>query len=100
MKKYIFTESQIKKIIDSQITESKDLQEQTMESYEGKIVAINNGIAKVKATSEMNNVKYYNVKLKITVPVGTGVFVAIKNGQPEIWGPNPKNPKSSNIRYN
>jgi hypothetical protein len=100
MKKYIFTESQIKKIIDSQITESKDLQEQTIESYEGKIVAINNGIAKVKATSEMNNVKYYNVKLKITVPVGTGVFVAIKNGQPEIWGPNPKNPKSANIRYN
>jgi hypothetical protein len=32
MKKYIFTESQIKKIIDSQITESKDLQEQTMGS--------------------------------------------------------------------
>ena len=28
--KYIFTESQVKKIIDNQITESKDLQEQSM----------------------------------------------------------------------
>lgn len=28
--KYIFTESQVKKIIDNQITESKDLQEQDM----------------------------------------------------------------------
>jgi hypothetical protein len=32
MKKYIFTESQIKKIIDNQLVESKDLQEQTMGS--------------------------------------------------------------------
>ena len=32
MKKYIFTESQIKKIIDNQITENKDLQEQSMGS--------------------------------------------------------------------
>jgi hypothetical protein len=30
MKKYIFTENQIKKIIDSQITENTRLQEQTM----------------------------------------------------------------------
>ena len=37
MKKYIFTESQIKKIIDSQITESQDLQEQTM----GSVVTTN-----------------------------------------------------------
>ena len=29
MKKYIFTESQIKKIISNQITETKDIQEQT-----------------------------------------------------------------------
>ena len=98
MKKYIFTESQIKNIIDNQINDN--LQEQTMESYEGKIVAINNGVAKVKATSEMNNVKYFNVKLKVSVPVGTGVFVSIKNGQPEIWGPNPKNQKGANIKYN
>jgi hypothetical protein len=32
MKKYIFTESQIKKIIDNQIVENKDLQEQSMGS--------------------------------------------------------------------
>lgn len=79
MKKYIFTESQLKKIIDNQ------LNEQTSESYEGEIVSITNGVAKVKATSEMGNVKYYNTKLKINVPVGTKVFVGIKNGQPEIY---------------
>lgn len=99
MKKYIFTESQIKKIIDNQITESKDLQEQTMESYEGEIKTIN-GKKVVVAKSEMSRVKQFPVKLKVNVPDGTGVFVAIKNGQPEIWGPNPKNPKSPNIRYN
>ena len=31
MKIYIFTESQIKKIISNQITETKDIQEQTFE---------------------------------------------------------------------
>lgn len=83
MKKYIFTETQLKKIIGSQINE------QTSESYEGEIVTITNGVAKVKATSEMGNVKYYNVKLKVMVPVGTKVFVSMKNNQPEIWGGNP-----------
>ena len=41
MKKYIFTESQIKKIIDNQIVESKDLQEQTM--VDDQKMAINAG---------------------------------------------------------
>jgi hypothetical protein len=80
MKKYIFTESQIKKIVDNQ------LNEQTMESYEGEIVKVVNGVAKVKATSEMGNIKYFTVKLKVNVPVGTKVFVGIKNGLPEIYG--------------
>lgn len=93
--KYIFTESQIKKIVDVTLTES-----QTMESYEGEIVKVMNGVAKVKATSEMGNVKYYNVKLKVNVPVGTKVFVGIQNGMPQVWGPNPSNPKSANIKYN
>ena len=45
--KYIFTESQVKTIIDNQ------LNEQTMESYEGEIVNVTNGVAKVKATSSV-----------------------------------------------
>lgn len=83
MKKYVFTESQLKKIVDNQ------LMEQTSESYEGEIVKIDGGVAKVKATSEMGNVKYFTVKLKVNVPVGTKVFVGIKNGVPEIWGGKP-----------
>ena len=94
MKKYIFTESQIKKIIDNQITE------QTSESYEGQIVKVANGMAKVKATSEMGNVKYYDIKLKVNVPVGTGVFVTIQNGMPLVYGKDPRNPKGPNIKYN
>jgi hypothetical protein len=41
MKKYIFTESQIKKIIDNQITENKHLQEQTF--HDDQMQAINAG---------------------------------------------------------
>jgi ABC-type transporter MlaC component len=82
MKKYVFTENQIKKIIDSQINE------QTAESYEGVIKTIN-GKTIVIATSEMGNTKQIPVKLKVNVPDGTGVFVSMKNGQPEIWGGKP-----------
>jgi hypothetical protein len=82
MKKYIFTEGQLKKIIDSQISE------QTMESYEGVIKTIN-GKTVVIATSEMGNTKQIPVKLKVSVPDGTKVFVGMKNGQPEIWGGKP-----------
>ena len=41
MKKYIFTESQIKKIIDSQITGTQEIQEQTM--VDDQKAAINAG---------------------------------------------------------
>ena len=41
MKKYIFTESQIKKIIDNQIVENKDLQESDFTKDQMK--AINDG---------------------------------------------------------
>jgi ABC-type transporter MlaC component len=91
--KYIFTESQIKKIIDNQ------LNEQTMESYQGVIKTIN-GKTVVIATSEMGNTKQIPVKLKMQVPDGTGVFVGMKNGLPEIWGKDPKNPKGKSIKYN
>jgi hypothetical protein len=80
--KYIFTESQVKKIIDNQ------LNEQTMESYEGVVKTIN-GKTMVIATSEMGNTKKIPVKLKVKVPDGTGVFVGVKNGQYEIWGGKP-----------
>jgi hypothetical protein len=80
--KYIFTESQVKKIIDNQ------LNEQTMESYEGVIKTIN-GKTIVVATSEMGNVKHIPVKLRVKVPDGTGVFVGVKNGKYEIYGGKP-----------
>ena len=80
--KYIFTESQVKKIIDNQ------LNEQTMESYEGVVKTIN-GKTIVIATSEMGRTKQIPVNLKVTVPDGTKVFVGVKNGQTEIWGGKP-----------
>ena len=80
--KYIFTENQVKKIIDNQ------LNEQTMESYEGVVKTIN-GKTIVIATSEMGNTKQIPVKLRVNVPDGTKVFVGVKNGKYEIWGGKP-----------
>lgn len=94
MKKYIFTESQIKTIIDNQITE------QTSENYEGVIKTLN-GRKVVIATSEMGNKKTFPLNnLKVNVADGTGVFVEIINGQAKVYGKNPKNPKGPNIPYN
>ncbi len=93
MKKYIFTESQIKKIIDRTISE------QTAESYEGIIKTVN-GKKVVEATSEMGNKKLYPVSLKINVADGTPVYVEIQKGQPLVWGKDPKNPKGENIKLN
>ena len=80
--KYIFTESQVKKIINNQ------LNEQTMQSYEGVVKTIN-GKTMVMATSEMGNTKQIPVQLKVNVPDGTKVFVGVKNCQYEIWGGKP-----------
>jgi hypothetical protein len=94
MKKYIFTESQVKKIIDSQ------LNEQTMESYEG-VVKIQNGKTMVQVTGEMTgNKKTFPVSLKVKVNDGTPVSVEIKNNVVSVWGKDPKNPKGPNIKYN
>ena len=60
MKKYIFTESQIKKIIDNQITENKDLQEQTMVNDE--TAAINAG---TKAFLDIKKVQGVNLTDRI-----------------------------------
>ena len=93
MKKYIFTESQIKRIIDTQI------QEQTVENYEGVIKTVN-GKRVVEATSEMGNKKIFPVNLKIDIKDGTPVYVEIRNGQSIVWGKDPKNPKGPNIKFN
>jgi ABC-type transporter MlaC component len=95
MKKYIFTESQIKKIIDNQI------QEQHVESYEG-VIKVVNGKTVVVATSEMGNKKTYAITLKVSLPKpdGTPVYVEIQNGQAVVYGKDPKNPKGPNIKYN
>ena len=52
MKKYIFTESQVKKIIDNQVTESKNIQEQTM--LDDEKAAINAG---TKALMDMKKIQ-------------------------------------------
>ena len=52
MKKYIFTENQVKKIIDNQVIESKNVQEQTM--LDDERVAINAG---TKALMDMKKIQ-------------------------------------------
>ena len=52
MKKYIFTESQVKKIIDNQVIESKNIQEQTM--LDDERAAINAG---TKALMDMKKIQ-------------------------------------------
>jgi hypothetical protein len=52
MKKYIFTESQVKKIIDNQVIESKNIQEQTM--LDDEKAAINAG---TKALMDMKKIQ-------------------------------------------
>ena len=52
MKKYIFTESQIKKIIDNQINESKNIKEQTF--IDDEKAAINAG---TKALMDMKKIQ-------------------------------------------
>ena len=94
MKKYIFTESQIKKIVNATINE------QTSENYEGVIKTLN-GKKVVIATSEMGNKKTFPLNnLKVNVMDGTPVFVEIVNGQAKVWGKNPKNPNGPNIPFN
>jgi hypothetical protein len=52
MKKYIFTESQVKKIIDNQVIESKNIQEQTI--LDDEKAAINAG---TKALMDMKKIQ-------------------------------------------
>jgi hypothetical protein len=95
MKKYIFTESQIKTIINKQINE------QTSENYEGVISTDKkSGKRIVIATSEMGNKKVFPITLKVNVSDNTGVFVDVNGNQVSVWGKDPKNPKGPNIKYN
>jgi hypothetical protein len=74
MKKYIFTESQIKKIIDSQITETKDLQEQTF--MDDQTQAINAGTKafldakKIQGKDLTDRIKQYQLSIPNCRPTG------------------------------
>jgi len=74
MKKYIFTESQIKKIIDSQITESQDLQEQTW--IDDQKQAINAGTKefldakKIQGKDLTERIKQYQLSIPNCKPTG------------------------------
>ena len=74
MKKYIFTESQIKKIIDNQIVESKDLQEQTM--VDDQKMAINAGTKafldakKIQGKDLTDRIKQYQLSIPNCEPTG------------------------------
>jgi len=101
MKKYIFTESQIKKIIDNQIQEQKSKMIPVGGSAEGMVKMIN-GKTMVVVTGEMTGgtetIGPFNFKYPIKN--GQGVFVANENGTIVIYGPNPKTGKGPNVRYN
>jgi hypothetical protein len=74
MKKYIFTESQIKKIIDSQITENKNLQEQTFQDDQTQ--AINAGTKsfldakKIQGADLTSRIKQYQLSIPNCKPTG------------------------------
>jgi hypothetical protein len=74
MKKYIFTESQIKKIIDNQITENKHLQEQTF--HDDQMQAINAGTKafldakKIQGKDLTDRIKQYQLTIPNCEPTG------------------------------
>ena len=91
MKKYIFTENQIKKIIDSQITENKNLQEQTW--LDDQKVAINSGTKefldakKIQGKDLTDRIKKYQLSIPNCEP--TGHMMDCKDMMPqsdkELW---------------
>jgi hypothetical protein len=68
MKKYIFTESQIKKIIDNQITETKDLQEGDFSR--DQIEAINSGTKAFLDTKKIMGVDLTDRIIKYQKSIG------------------------------
>jgi len=74
MKKYIFTESQIKKIIDSQITGTKQIQEQTW--MDDQMEAINSGTKefldakKIQGKDLTDRIKQYQLSIPNCKPTG------------------------------
>jgi hypothetical protein len=74
MKKYIFTESQIKKIIDSQITETEQIQEQTW--MDDRTEAINTGTKEfldakgIKGKDLTDRIKQYQLSIPNCKPTG------------------------------
>lgn len=73
--KYIFTESQIKKIIDNVVSEqSTKPVDNVIDASQGVIKTIN-GKTIVVTTGEMGTKGQYPISLKTKVPDGTEVFV-------------------------
>lgn len=84
MKKYIFTESQIKKIIDNQITETKDLQEQTF--VDDQKMAINSGTKEFLDTKKIMGVDLTDRIIKYQKSIGcdpTGHMLDCQGKLPE-----------------
>ena len=85
MKKYIFTESQIKKIIDNQVNESKDLQEQTM--LDDQKMAINAGTKAFLDAKKIMGVDLTNRIMKYQKSIGcepTGHMMDCQGKLPDI----------------
>jgi hypothetical protein len=74
MKKYIFTESQVKRIIDNQITENKNLQEQTW--MDDQMEAINAGTKEfldakgIRGKDLTDRIKQYQLSIPNCKPTG------------------------------
>ena len=84
MKKYIFTENQIKKIIDNQVNESKDLQEQSM--LDDQKIAINSGTKAFLDAKKIMGVDLTNRIMKYQKSIGcqtTGHMMDCQGKLPE-----------------
>lgn len=100
MNKILVTESQLKAIINHNITEQSSKMIPSGGSAEG-VVKVINGKYMVIATSEMGKQeKLGPFTFKVPVKDGQKVHVSNTKGMVIIYGTNPKNPKGDNIRYN
>ena len=98
--KYIFTESQVKKVIDNVINEQKSKMIPVGGSSQG-VVKIDNGKTMVQCTGEMGGSETIGpFNFKYPVKNGQGVHVANEKGTIVVYGPDPKTGKGKNVRYN
>lgn len=104
MKKYIFTESQIKKIIEGVLNEQQSKMIPPGGSAQGKIKIIN-GKYMILVSGEMGGRETIGpFNFNVQVKNDTLVHVANENGKIIVYGIDPKSTVSSNqknyIRYN